>query len=137
MTLPSLVTPSFWFSTVPMPFSFWTDRVLIVLSLAFSLVGIIGLVYLMRASIEKRVRRVYQSTAWQLIWIGLVGLLLWSFTYERVPVLSMRFAWIVWLGWIAWVVWSTWRRLRIELPAESERYAERDRLAKWLPKKKL
>ena len=120
-----------------MPFSFWTDRVLIVLSLAFSLVGIIGLVYLMRASIEKRVRRVYQSTAWQLIWIGLVGLLLWSFTYERVPVLSMRFAWIVWLGWIAWVVWSTWRRLRIELPAESERYAERDRLAKWLPKKKL
>ncbi len=119
-----------------MPFSLWVDRLLVVVSIALAVVGIVGLVYVVRANMDKRVRRVYQSMSWQLVWMGLVGLLLWAFTYERVPVLSMRFAWILWFVWIAWAVWSTWRRLKVELPIESQRYAERDRLAKWLPKKK-
>ncbi|MCC7357750.1 hypothetical protein IT408_04595 [Candidatus Uhrbacteria bacterium] len=136
MILPPLVTPAYWFSTTPIPFTPLVDRILIILSIALAMVGVAGIIYVIRASIEKRERRVYQAASWQLVWIGLVGLLLWTFTYERVPVLSIRIAWVFWIVWIAWMIWKTWHRLTIEIPEESERFAERDRLKRWLPKKK-
>jgi hypothetical protein len=135
MTIPSLLTPTFWFTTTPPPFSFWADRILAVLTIALTVLGVIALVYLVRSKMEKRVRRIFQDVSWNMIWLGLAGLLLYGFMYERIPVLSMRAIWLLWLGWIVWVVYSTWKKLKIDLPADNQRYAERDRLSKWLPKK--
>lgn len=136
MTIPPVFTPTFWFSTNPLPFSLWADRLILVVTAALTILAIVGLVFVVRGGWEKRERRVLQDASWNVLWIGLVGMLLYAFSYERIPVLSMRAFWLLWIVWLAWVVWSSWKKMMVELPRDSQRQAERERLAKWLPKKK-
>lgn len=136
MTLPPVFTFDFWFSTNPLPFSLWAERIILVLTVALTVLAIIGLVFAVRGGWGKRERRVLQDSSWNLLWIGLVGLLLYGFSYERIPVLSMRAFWVAWLAWLVWAVWSSWKKMMVDLPLEQQRNDERERLAKWMPKKK-
>lgn len=112
------------------------SRGILVLVLAMTIVGLIGLVYTVRSGMDKQLRRVVKRVAWVMVWAGLAGLMLFVFSYERIPTLSMRALWIVWLAWLVWEGFRTWKQVTIELPEKSAQQKERDRLAKWLPKKR-
>ncbi len=136
MTLPSILTLSFWFSPTPPPLLPFFDRFLLVVPLVMAVLGAAILVYSLRADLEKMLRRAIGDVGIAGLWLGLTGLLLYSFSYERVPYLGMRVLWVLWFGWVLYEKWKIWKRFSKEIPAMKAARAERERIAKWLPKGK-
>jgi ABC-type transport system involved in multi-copper enzyme maturation permease subunit len=114
----------------------WVSIFFLVVFTALVILGIIAKVYAVKSNLEKLLRRAVQRAGSLLLTMGLVGLLIYFFTFENVPILSMR-VWLLVLlaSGIAWA-WSIYRYVKVEIPAKREMHAERERLNKWLPKAK-
>ncbi|MEK7116120.1 MAG: hypothetical protein AAB879_01865 [Patescibacteria group bacterium] len=137
MTLPHLLTASFWFSQIPPPFVPFFDRGILVISAAFAAAGLLAYLLPVRSRISDRfTREVVMAAANTLLWMGCVGLILYGFAFERVPYLSMRLFWIPLVMWFVWRVWKHWKMLAIEIPRIHRERAEREKFEKWLPKRK-
>ena len=96
----NLLSLSFWFQLQPPMFLGWIGTVLLIV---FSLMAVIGLavkIYGAKSSLEKYRKRAVQKAGSLLLTMGLAGLMFYFFTYERLPILSMR----IWLmcGWAFW-----------------------------------
>ncbi|MDD5438128.1 MAG: hypothetical protein PHC70_03220 [Patescibacteria group bacterium] len=132
----NLLTLNFWFQMQPPMFLAWVNIFFLVVFAAMVIVGIIAKVYAVKSNLEKLLRRAVHRAGNLLLTMGLIGLLICFFTYETVPILSMRIWLLVWLGSaIAWA-WSIIRYVRVEIPAKHEMQVERERVNKWLPKAK-
>jgi hypothetical protein len=107
--MPPLLTLGYWFALAPVPFSPMVERALLVVFTVFFVAGIVVWVMELRAGFSKFMKRALARAATLLGWSGLVGLLLWSFSYERIPLLSMRFFYILWLGWVVAGAWFIFR----------------------------
>ncbi|MBP9869053.1 hypothetical protein KBC59_00635 [Patescibacteria group bacterium] len=136
MTLPPPLTLPFWFNPAPPPFLPLVDRLLLVLFVGFVVIGVLAHLARLRGGLEKMTRRAISRAGTLLITMGLFGLLLWAFLYERVSYLSMRFWYLVWLGILIWWVYSIYKFVFIEIPQKQDQQKERDAINKWLPKSK-
>lgn len=136
MTLLPIFSLSFWLNPNPPQFLLWTDRFLLVLVVACTVVGIVTAVIRSRPGFDKWMRRGLSKIAALMITMGLAGLLLYAFSYERIPYLSMRVWWIAWLLIVAVWVWFVARYFRIDIPAARKQRIEREQFEKWLPKNK-
>lgn len=134
--MPPLLTIRYWFALDPTPFLPWAERALLVIFVAFVLFGIVAWIVELKGRFNKQVKRAFERTASLLAWSGIVGLLLLSFSYERVPVLSMRFFYLLWLTWIAWGGWRIYRYVWVEIPDKERLAREREARERWLPKRK-
>ncbi|HWR00182.1 MAG TPA: hypothetical protein VN397_05060 [Candidatus Methylomirabilis sp.] len=134
--MPPLLTLPYWFTANPAPFQPWADRFLLVAFGAFVLFGVIAWIVEMKSRFGKPMKRALEKAASLLAWSGVVGLLLWAFSYERIPVLSMRFFYLLWLGWVLWGLWRIYRYVWVEIPALEQRSRERAEREKWLPRRK-
>jgi len=101
---------------------------------AMVILGIVAKVYGVKAGLDKLVRRAVERAGTLLLIMGLVGLLMYFISYERVPVLSMRALYLVWLFGLGLWAWSLYRYVKIEIPSKRSMAAEREKLTKWLPK---
>jgi hypothetical protein len=131
-----LLTLSFWFGTLPPPFMPKIGMFLLSLPITMVFVGALALLFTLRAGTDKLVRRAVARAGRALLNWGIVGLLLFLFSFERVPFLSMRFFWLLWAVWIGVQTYKMWRYASVDLPAVKQERAERDQYEKWLPKKK-
>lgn len=131
-----LLTLHYWFSIRAIPFLPVVERGLLVFFGIFTVVGIGTSLFLLRGGFAKPTKRALGTFASLLTWSGLVGLLLWLFTYQGVPVLSMRFLFVPWIVWVVWGFVSIYRCLWVEVPEKQKLYEERMAREKWLPKKK-
>lgn len=109
---------------------------LVVAFLAFSVVGIGVKVYGSKSGMEKLMRRAVERAGNLLVTMGLLGLLWWAVTYEKVPLLSMRIWIIGWLVLTGYWVWRIVKYVRVEVPAKRNMAKEREQYEKWLPKPK-
>jgi hypothetical protein len=89
-----------------------------------------------RVKDDKLARRVWDKIGTLLISTGLVGLLLYTLGYEQIPYLGMRVFVLGWLVWIGVWAWKVWRFAYVEVPEMRRERAEREKLTKWLPKKR-
>jgi len=136
MTLPSLLTPGYWFAPLPTPLMPPAHWALLVCFALLSASGIVLLVVLRRVSWDKLKRRIFGRVATALVTMGLVGLLLRGLDYEKVYLLSMRAFYLVWAACaLAWA-WSIYRYATKTVPAIRAKQSEREQFEKWLPKKK-
>lgn len=137
MTIPSIFTVSFWFAVFPPPFLTWVDRTLLMLSVLACISGVV-LIYLTRRlhAQKKLEQQVWNLTQMTLLWSGVIGLLLYTFTYERIPYLSMRVWWLALVAWTLWRCLTIWRLVYIKLPHARKEAAQREQYTKWLPKKR-
>ena len=124
----------FWFDTRPVSFTPWANALLLWGMLAVLLAGIGVRVWLKKQTMDKMARRVYRRLSALLITAGLIGLLLYWLTWAAVPVLSMRFFYLVWLFSFALWGYFIWRYAAHELPALQAKWAEKEAYEKWLPK---
>ena len=132
----NLLTLNYWFSTQPPAFIPWLNMLFIFVFLAMFIVGVVALVIAGRKSFDKFVRRAISKTGFMLIIMGLLGAAWWFFTYERVPVLSIRI-WIFPLVLItAFWSWGIYKYIKVEVPAKHALSEERAKQNKWLPKSK-
>lgn len=114
----------------------WVGMTFLVVFTVMAIVGVVVKIYGVKAGLDKFVRRAVERAGNLLLTMGLIGLLIYFFTFEHVPILSMRLWLLVWLlSALAWV-WSIARYVRVDIPAKRELMAERERLNKWIPKPK-
>ncbi len=86
--------------------------------------------------LEKERRRLLRRIALCLFSAGLSGLILFSFTWQQIPLLSMRFFYVIWfLSFAAWG-FAIGKYAMKDLPLLQAERAERAAYEKWLPKAK-
>jgi hypothetical protein len=132
----SLLNLSYWFSLRPIPFVPAMERGLIIGFGIIFLLGVGAFLLLLKHGKTKTQKRIIQRFANTLTWIGILGALLWSFTYEGVMIFSMRFFFIPLAVWFCWDLVWLYRFLRIEVPRREQMMREREQKNKWLPKRK-
>lgn len=132
----SLFTLSFWFNLHAVPFVPVMERVLIVI---FSVLVVSGIACAYAARMKhagKEWKRALGRLSSHLVWTGLIGMLLWFFNERWVPILSMRFFFVIWAAWFLWGWYPVYRYLWVEVPEQMKMQQERVEREKWLPKKK-
>lgn len=132
-----LFSLSYWFSLSAIPFIPWIDRALSIFCAALLVIGLGLSVYAVWAKgLERSHKKLLKDYAGMLMTAGLTGLLLWFLNSQSVPVLSMRFFWIIWLG--IFVCW-TYMIINYQFKELPKKIAEREKteaLRKWWPKPK-
>lgn len=136
MTVPPLLTLSYWFAARPAPFASAVSSVLLVVFAVILIGGIAASVVPLKAGLSKTMKRACYRCGALFISTGIAGLLLWVFASQELPILSMRFLYIVWFVWIALGLYGIYRYLWIEIPVQERMAKERQEREKWLPKRK-
>jgi len=130
-----LLSFSYWFGGA-LPFLPLVSRSIIILMSGLILVGVAIAIYLkFQKGMSKPIRRVWKRVATLCATMGAVGLVLYWFYYEGIPVLSMRFWYLVWIGIVGWWKYDIWIEYRRTLKSK---VIDKDRASyeKWLPKPK-
>lgn len=131
-----MLSLDYWFSIRPIPFTPAVERGLLVFFAVFAVVGIAAYLVPLKRGFSKPAKRALSRFASLLTWSGITGLILWTFSYQQVPALSMRFLFVLWLIWPIWGFYAIYRYLWVELPKKEKMREERIEREKWLPKKK-
>ena len=104
----------------------------------FLLVFVVGIVARLKAlqKEDRYLRDVFMRVAVLLITMGLIGVVLFFFSYERIPLFGSRAWYLVWF--IATVWWAVWihRYVKREIPRQKKRAQEVRERNKYLPAKK-
>ncbi len=132
----NLLTLKLWFNLYPPAMQSWILYFFLVVFSLFLLLGILGKVYLLKAKIEKLYRRAFSKIGNMLIIMGLAGLSLWVFAYEQIPVLSMRFFYIIWFACLLVWIYFLYKYIFIEIPKLIQFKKMREQENKWIPKSK-
>lgn len=132
-----LLTLQFWFDKKPpvmMPVFqqsfFYFFGALVVLSL------IITVLIRPKKKTDPWVAKGFQKVSSWCLTMGIAGLIIFFFSFEQVPFLSMRFWYIVWLiAAVAWLVWVVRFFVKV-VPAEKAKIRQKKELEKYIPKSK-
>lgn len=131
-----LFSLSYWFGVRILPFAPAISLTIQILMSALVLAGIALWVYVkLQKGIEKTLRRVLKRVATLCLTMGIVGWLFYGFYYEGIPVLSMRFWYVIWFAIVCWwtydIVIEYRKKKALQLAG-----LERAKFEKWLPKPK-
>lgn len=136
MNIPPLLTLGYWFNPRPTPFMPAVEWFLLGFFVLVTLAGIVVHVVRSRSKMGKLERRAIGRAGTAAITMGIVGLALYGFYYEKTMFLSMRFWYIAWLVCTGFWAWSIYKYVTVTIPAYHKKNAEREQFEKWLPKKK-
>ncbi|MBD3281317.1 hypothetical protein GF391_01065 [Candidatus Uhrbacteria bacterium] len=132
----NLLTLSFWFGLYPPALTPWAARAMLVIFTALLIVGIAGKIYSIKTKLEKWTRRAIDKASAMLITMGVLGLLLFLFSYQQIPVLSIRVGYIIWLIILGIWIYFLYKFIYIEIPKQRKLKEAREHVDKWLPKPK-
>ncbi len=132
----NLFTLNFWFNLYPPALTPMAVRVLLIVFTAILVVGIVGKIYSIKTKLEKWTRRAMDKVSTMLLTMGVLGLLLFLFAYEQIPVLSMRLGYIIWLIILGIWIYFLYKFIYIEIPKQRKLKEAREHTDKWLPKPK-
>lgn len=136
MTVPPLLTLSYWFATRPAPFHPLVEQGLLAFFSVILIAGIVAGILPLKAGLSKKTKRMCYRFASLFISTGIAGVLLWVFSSQEISILSMRFLFIAWFIWLAIGLYGIYRYLWIEVPERERLAKEREEREKWLPKRK-
>ncbi len=129
-----LLHPSFWFNVSPSALTFSSERLLFIVFAVFLVLGAIIRMVASHRKEDRYVTETFSRIGRLGVTIGMLGLLLFFFSFEGVPLLGARFwylflavGFVVWIGFIARYVWKI-------VPAERAHEAIEREKQKYLPK---
>lgn len=129
-----LINPTFWLNTNPPPISADSERVLF---FAFAVVMILGAIIRLVATRRKEDRHVtetFNRLGNACVTMGFLGLVLFFFSFEGIPLLGARFWYLLWaVGFLYWLG-MTLRYVVKVVPLERKAELERQAKEKYLPK---
>lgn len=128
-----LLTFSFWLDLTPEPFLRSNEVALMAIFALWLLAGIIFRFVSLRKRFDPPAHRLFRSFGRQCLSLGVLGWILFWFSYERLPFLSMRGWYFLWA--VGNIVWAVMTGVRFFRTARKERNAirEREARAKYLP----
>ena len=132
-----LITLSFWFDRRPpimeeffSQLFFYTFGALVVLAL------IITVIVKKKKKEDPWVAKGFQKISSWCLTMGIFGLVIFFFSYERIPLLSMRIWFVVWLiAAIVWLVFIIKFFIKV-IPREKAKIKEQEKKKQYLPGKK-
>jgi len=128
-----LLRPSFWFDVTPVPLLSSSAWLVWTLMGAIFFLGIVSRSGLLVVPKKSDLWRVTQRVSQYFLSVGVVGVLLYWFSFERFPFFSMRFLYLAWLVWtLAWGALLVWFVVKT-LPARRREQTERTQFEKYLP----
>lgn len=131
-----LLSARFWFTAQPGPLMSAAAQFLLVVFAVCLFAAIIFYLVERRQKTDKAMGKLLKKFQSLFTTLGLVGFVILFFFQQQVPYLSSRFWLIVWL--LVAIVWAGFigQFGFFELPEHRTKAAERERLEKYLPKKK-
>ena len=134
--LKPLVSPAFWFDRDPAPLIPANARLLFAAFALLFVLGVIVRVVGTRRKEDRFVTETFRRIGRLCVTMGLVGLVLYFFTYQEIPLLGMRAWFLVWgIALLVWV-WTIVRYATNVVPAERQRLTGRTERDKYLPRPK-
>ena len=131
--LEPLFRASFWFARIPAPLSPFFEKALFAF---FGIILILGAVVRIVASNRKHdrfVKSIFDRVGTCLVSMGFVGVILYFFSYQRIPFLGMRFWFLVWgLFFVAWLGWILYYACKV-VPKERQCLLNRMEQMKYMP----
>lgn len=126
----------FWFHLQAVPFTPTLGKMIFWLMVGLFAVGIVVRLLLLKSKWEKETRKNLRGVSALLLFSGATGLVFYAFTWQMIPVLSMRFFYLVWLFAYGWWAYRLVKHIYKDLPLLRQKNAERAAYEKWLPKPK-
>ncbi|MBI5369649.1 hypothetical protein HZA85_00435 [Candidatus Uhrbacteria bacterium] len=132
----SFLSPGYWFSLRPALVGGLTGNIIFSAFVILFVLGIVSRIVAKQKSQERFVRDLGARAGSLLATMGLLGVLLYFFSFERIPMLGARFWYLFWvIGAIVWIIFLV-RYARVTLPQRQQRDQERAQLRRYLPTKK-
>ena len=132
----TLLDLNFWFDISPDPLLPQSFRVLQIIFVAFIAAGLAARVFGKLRKSDYLISQGTKKVSGPFLVMGVLGLLLLLMDFERVAFLASRFWYAVWfLGLLVWMVFAG-ISIGKKFPAHKRELEKRQKLEKWLPKKK-
>ncbi len=127
--------PSYWFTIEPAAVGGITGNIIFAF---FVLVFVLGIVARAKAlqKEDRYLKAAGMRIAVLLITMGLIGVALFFFSFERIQLFGSRFWYLIWL--IATIWWAVYifRYIKREIPEQKKRARARKERNKYMPQKK-
>lgn len=132
----SLFSPLFWFTLQPASVGGLTGQVIFAFFVLLFVLGIVARIVSSQKQTDKYMRLFGQRVGVLLITMGLLGVLLYFFSYERIRFFGARFWYLFWLiGCFVWGIVLV-RFVRTSIPAMKQKEGIRSELRKYFPPRK-
>lgn len=133
----NLLSLSYWFSTRPVPLSSMYFKILLVLFCAFFVFSILLKLVVKFKKKDKMfdiyTARLFNKSFSMFFTVSLLGLAWLFFSYERTPILSMRFLFaIIFIVFVIWLVFVV--KYLLKIPGLRKELNEKKEFEKYLPK---
>jgi hypothetical protein len=130
-----LIKPSYWFTFQPPSVGGVSGNVIFAFFLLLFVVGIVGRVVAVRKTDDRFLQQAVTKIASMLSIMGILGVLLYFFSFERIQFLGARFWYLVWMGGlILWIV-ILLRDIK-SIPGKRALALERQKRTKYFPPRK-
>jgi len=129
-----LIHPSFWLNTNPAPLATDAERVLFFVFAVILILGAIIRLVATRRKEDRHVTETFSRLGNSAVTMGFLGLLLFFFSFEGIPLLGARFWFLLWaLGFLIWIA-TIVRYVFKVVPVERKAELERQEREKYMPK---
>jgi len=132
----NLLTLSFWFNLYPPALQAWALQFLLIFFIAIFALGIFARIYCFKSKTDKLNKKAFTRLSDSLLVMGALGLLLTLFGYEQIPILSMRFGFVIWFAALVFWFYELYKFIYIKIPKIRAQNQARQETDKWLPKPK-
>ena len=131
-----LFHPSYWLTLEPPAVYSGSGRTAVLVFLAMIVASVvIRRVYVSRAK-DRPQAEVLRRVSSMLVWMGVVGCVLFFFSYEQIRMMGARFWYLIWLaGLVVWIA-AIVRYAKRDVPNARKRDEDRRARDKYLPGKK-
>ena len=131
-----LLQPSYWFTLAPAQVDGLSGKIIFGV---FALMFVIGIV--MKIVSTHRVKDTYlldiaRKVIILLVTMGLIGSVLYFFSYERIRFFGARFWYVIWLAVLGYWIYGIVRFVQQEVPAKREQEQAKEAHKKYFPTKK-
>lgn len=128
-----LFTLDFWFDAYPAPLSVFWERLLFAFFGGLLIIGALARIVMNHKKIEKHAADIVARVAGMFVNMGIFGVVLFFFAYQRIPTLGSRFWFLLWgIGLIVWIVYIVRYSIR-EVPKRRTLETECQKIKKYLP----
>lgn len=136
MDLRPLFQPSFWFDLTPVSLSPFFERLFFVVFALFVIGGATLRIVARNNTMDKYVRIAVQKGARIALGFGIVGFVMYFFTFEEIQFFGARFWFLLWMTALVIAVVRLVRFVKKEVPQLRHRDQSRVEANKYLPRRK-
>ena len=132
----TFLQPSFWFSLQPAEVGGWIGTSIFVIFLLMGIAGVVARIVAAQKLDDRYMRMMGNRFGTLLITMGMLGVVLYFFSFERIRLFGSRFWYLLWLiGLIVWIVLLV-RYMKKNIPAMKEQAEARFEKRKYFPPRK-